>query len=318
MKLKVSIGICARNCESFIKETINSIAAQDYPPNLMELIFVDDGSEDKTLEIVQNCLSQIDISSKVFHTPWKGLGHARNIVVTHAKGKYILWIDGDMIISKNYVSRLIEFMEKNPRIGIAKGKQALKIGSSLLATLEAYSRAAGRMLDYLSPKARYKSLGTGGAIYRKEIFEKIGKFDENLKGYGEDSDIEIRAKNAGFLLTTVNVNFSDFERHGLTWKNLWEKYWLRGYYGYYFFHKHKSLLKHYRMIPPAAFLAGIYASFKLYRLTGLKAVFLIPFLNIFKTTAWYIGFLTRELKKVSVSKQSRIRDIHLCKNYSYK
>jgi len=295
MKPKVTVGVCVKNGEDCVKKAIDSIVDQDFPHELMELILVDDGSEDNTLSIIQECISKIDIPAKVFHTSWKGLGHARNMVAANAEGDFILWVDGDMIISRDFVTNLVKFMEQHPEVGIAKGKQALEPGGNLLATLEAYSRAAGRMVDYRSEKARSKALGTGGSIYRVEAIEKVGGFDQDLRGYGEDLDIELRVRAAGWSLHTVDTNFSDYEKYKLTWKILWKKYWLRGYYAHYFLHKHVGLIKHYKMLPPAAFLAGLLHAHILFSLTNHKAVFLLPFQDLIKMSAWYIGFIRSHL-----------------------
>ena len=166
-KPKVTVGVCVRNSEDFIKETIESILAQDYPHELMELIFVDDGSEDNTLSVIQSYVPTIDFKTKVFHTSWKGLGHARNTVVVNAEGDFILWIDGDMVISSDFVRKLVEFMEQRCKVGITKGKQALKPGANLLATLETYSRAASRMVDYESKKARWKAQYIGLSLFEE-------------------------------------------------------------------------------------------------------------------------------------------------------
>lgn len=291
MKQKVTVGVCVRNCEDFIKEAIESILQQDFPHELMELIFVDDGSEDSTPSIINSFVPKLDMCVKVFHHEWKGLGATRNVVVNNANGEYIIWVDGDMILAKDYVSKLVEFMEQHPKVGIAKGKQALECGGNLLATLETYARAAGRMVNYQSEKARSKSLGTGGSIYRIEALWQAGGFDENLRGYGEDSDVEIRVRAVGWSMDTIDANFLDYERHGLEWKSLWSRYWLRGYYTHYFLHKNRGLLKHYRMFPPAAFLSGLLSACTLFRLTGRKAVFLLPFQSMFKMSAWYFGFI---------------------------
>jgi glycosyltransferase involved in cell wall biosynthesis len=295
MKPEVSIGVCVRNCENYVKEAIDSILAQDFPHELMEVIVVDDGSEDSTLSIIQDCVSSIDIPIKVFHTSWRGLGRARNMVTANAIGNFILWVDGDMLLSKDFVRKLVGFMKQHPDVGIAKGRQALKPGRNLLATLEAYSRAAGRMVDYKSEKGRLKALGTGGAVYRIKVIKQVGGFDENLRGYGEDWDIEIRVRAAGWSLCAIDADFLDYERHGITWKGLWSRYWIRGYYTHYFLHKNRGMLKHYRMFPLAAFLSGLLYAFTLFKLTGQKAVFLLPFQSVFKMTAWYVGFLRSHL-----------------------
>jgi glycosyltransferase involved in cell wall biosynthesis len=291
MKPKVTVGVCVRNCEDLIKDTIDSIIEQDFPHELMEIVFVDDGSEDKTLSIINSYVPEMDIRGKVVHHEWRGLGHARNEVVANAEGDFILWVDGDMVLSKDYVRKQVEFMKQHPEVGIAKGKQALESGRNLLATLETYSRAAGRMVDYSSEKTRSKALGTGGSIYRVEAILQAGKFDENLRGYCEDWDIETRVRAASWSLSTTGAEFLDYERYGLTWKLLWSRYWLRGYHTHYFLHKNMGLLKHYRMLPPVAFLTGFLHAHTLFKLTREKMVFFLPFQYVFKMTAWYFGFI---------------------------
>jgi glycosyltransferase involved in cell wall biosynthesis len=295
LKPKVTIGVCVRNCEVYIKDTIESILQQDFPHEHMELIFVDDGSKDRTLSIINSFVPKLDMDVKVFRHKWKGLGATRNVVVNNANGEYVIWVDGDMVLSKDFVKTLVEFMEKHPKVGIAKGELSLEPGGNLLATLEMYSRAAGRMVNYQSEKARLKALGTGGAIYRMVAIRHVGRFDENLKGYGEDFDFENRIRRVGWSLQTIGANFLDYERYGIAWKALWKRYWLRGYYSHYFSHKNRGMIVHYRMIPPAAFLSGFLHAHKIFRITQDKAAFLLPFQYVFKMKSWYVGFMQAHL-----------------------
>jgi GT2 family glycosyltransferase len=219
------------------------------------------------------------------------------MVVDNAEGEYIVWVDGDMVISTDYVKKLVEFMDRNPKVGIAKGKQSLEFTSNMLGTLEAYSRAAGKMVNFSSESAYSKSLGTSGSIYRIEAIRQIGGFDKNIRGYCEDWDVEIRVKAAGWLLHLINAIFLDYERRGLTWKDLWTRYWRRGYDTHYFLHKNKDrkLIRHYRMFPPAAFLLGLIHARMLFKLTYRKGVFLLPLQYLFKMMAWYFGFIRSHL-----------------------
>jgi len=292
---KVTIGVCVRNCEGSVKDAIDSIITQDFPHDRIKVVFIDDGSEDRTLSIIQDYIHKMNMSTVVIHTSWKGLGYARNMVIANAEGDYILWVDGDMTLSRDFLRKLVEFMEKNSKAGIVKGRQALLPGRGLLATLEGYSRAAGRMVDYQSRKGRFKAVGTGGALYRIKAVRQVGGFDDNLKGYNEDWDVELRLRQAGWSFHTLNVTFHDYERYGLTWKSLWRRYWLRGYFTHYFLHKNRGMIKHYRMLPPAAFLSGLLGSFTLFRLTRQKVIFFLAFQSTFKMTAWYMGFLRSHL-----------------------
>lgn len=293
---KVTIGVCVRNSAETLIEAIESIRDQDYPHELLEVIFVDDGSQDETSSVIDEYSSSVNATTNVIHTKWSGLGHARNLVLSKASGHYIVWVDGDMVLSKDFVRQLVDHMERNPSVGVAKGKQDLQPGGNLLATLETYSRAVGRMIDYNSSKGRYRALGTGGSIYRTKVIERAQGFDEKLRGYGEDWDAEIRIRAGGWLLDTVDVRFSDYEKYKITWKSLWRRYWLRGYHSHFFLHKNRGLIKHYRMFPPAAFLNGIFQSRLVFRLTNDTEAFLLPLQHVFKTTAWYVGFMQAHLE----------------------
>lgn len=288
----VTIGVCVKNCEDTIKDAIESIMSQDFPHELMEIIVVDGYSKDKTSSIIKDCLKDTRIKTRIFCEN-KGLGYARQMVVDNPKGEYIIWVDGDMVIARDYVKKLVEFMDKHSKIGIAKGRQSLEFKSNMLGILEAYSRAVGKMVNFNSEKAYSKSLGTSGAIYRVETIRRIGGFDKKIRGYCEDWDIEIRVKASGGSLHSINAAYLDYERKGLTWKNLWRRYWRRGYDTHYFLHKYKNmkLIRHYRMFPPAAFLLGIFHSYTLFKLIRKKNVFLLPLQYLFKMTGWYLGFI---------------------------
>jgi len=294
MKPEITIGVCVRNNASTIREAFKSILSQGFPPELIEIIVVVGNSEDDTLPLVNETLKNAETKSKVFCEN-KGLGSARQLVVNNAKGRYIVWVDGDMIITQGYVSKLSKLMEKHPNMGIIKGRQSLEPGQNLLATLEAHARVASKMVDYGSKKASSKVLGTSGCIYRTVAIKKAGGFDENLKGYCEDWDAEIRVRALGWSMSTTDAKYFDYERNRLTWKDLWRRYWLRGYYTHYFLHKKKGLLKHYRMFPFAGAAAGLIDSFKLFKLTGRKSVFLLPLPYFFKLNAWYVGFIHSHL-----------------------
>lgn len=290
--LLLTVGLCVRNGQSTLNAAINSVANQDFPHEQMEMIFVDDGSTDKTAEILNEYAAKKDIPAKVFSHAWRGIGYGRNVVAKNAEGKYILWVDGDMVLSPGYIPRIVDFMEKNPQFAITKGVQELRYGGNLFATLELLSRASSRMVDYSSEKTSSKALGTGGAIYRTEAIKQAGYFDDTLTRYGEDQDIEIRIRKNGWKLASINVSFQDYERLGIKWKSLYKRYYVRGYCTHYFLHKNPGLIKLYKMLPPAVFLAGILQAQKIFRKTHYRQAYLLPFHNMLKMYAWYIGFVS--------------------------
>lgn len=284
--IMVTIGVCVRNCSSTLGRAIESIMAQDYPHELMEVIFVDDGSEDETLSIIKEYASKMDMEVKIFHHEWRGLGFTRNVVVKNASGKYIIWLDGDMALPKDFVRKQLEFIELDPKIGVVGGKPALHLKGNLVTVLEnivpvAYRIKYGKQAKNLP--------GTGGSIFRVEAIRHVGGFDEDIKGSGEDIDVIYRIKTAGWLVYRDYAVF--YEGYEDTWKKLWNKYFWHGYGGHYFFHKNRSVAKIYGMVPPISFFVGLFFSSAAYKITRKKVFFLLPFHYVFKRTAWCLGFI---------------------------
>jgi glycosyltransferase involved in cell wall biosynthesis len=290
MNPKVTVGICVRNCESYIKDAIDSILNQDFPNELMEVIFVDDGSEDNTLSIIKEYTSQMDMEVKIFHHQWRGLGPSRNVVVKNASGKYIIWIDGDMILPKGHVQKQVEFMEKNPKVGIGKARYDFFDENSLVALLE---NLPFMMYDSKDVLLDLKLPGTGGAIFRVEALRQIGGFDEHLKGVGEDQDVAFRVKVSGWRIERTPTYF--FERRVQSWKGLWQKYSWYGYGSYYLYRKNRSIFSLFRMNPIAGFVAGVLYIRDVYKLTRNKSIFILPRHYTFKLLGWCCGFAKAQL-----------------------
>lgn len=283
MKPKVTIGVCVRNCQDTISEAIQSILTQDFPHELMEIIFVDE-SEDNTLSIIKECASKVDMKIKIFHYKGKGLGYSRNVVVNNAHGDYIVWVDGDNVLPPDHVRKQVEFMEGNPNVGIGKARYMMP-KESLVAILENIPF----MVSDKKPEIKTLKLpGTAGTICRLEVIKQAGGFDSDLKGTGEDQDVAYRVAAMGLLISRTPAFF--YERRVNTWRKLWNKYFWYGYGDHDLYCKNRKIFSLYRMNPLAGFIAGALYIHDAYELTNYKVVFLLPFHFAFKMFAWCLGF----------------------------
>ena len=297
-QLFVTIGVCVRNSASTIREAIESIIRQTYPHELIEVIFVDDGSEDETLSIINSYIPRMDMNVKVFHHKWKGLGPSRNVVVNNARGKYIIWVDGDMILPQDHVEKQVEFMEQNPNVGIGKAQYGqLRNDDSIVSFLENIPFV---IFDAKNIPLDVKLPGTGGAIFRVEALRKVGGFDESLKGVGEDQDVAYRIKEAGWEIKRTTAHF--YERRVNSWRKLWHKYFWYGYGNYHLYRKNRSIFRLSRMNPLAGFLIGALFINSAYKLTFNKKVFLLPLQYAFKQIAWCLGFIKSQVQKLKSEK----------------
>jgi glycosyltransferase involved in cell wall biosynthesis len=296
--VKVTVGLCIKDAEATIKDAMESVLSQDFPHESMELLVVDGCSRDKTLLIIRDKLKNAFIQNKVFSENC-GLGHARQMVVDNADGDYIVWVDSDMILTKDYIRKQVEFMEQHPKLGIAGGEFGIFPGKTRCATLENLVYVAVSFMQTRKMKLfprrgeQHRFIGTEGSIYRVKAVRQVGGFDTNMKGAGEDVDVAYKIKCAGWELERTDATFYESCRE--SWKDLWNQYLWYGYGGHYISHKSKQLAPLYEMTPLVGFLVGIVYSFIAYGISKRKLSFLIAFHYVFKRIAWCAGFIKGHL-----------------------
>lgn len=172
MKTEVSVVIPTYNEEENISRCINSLLVQSYRD--FEIIIVDDGSTDKTREIVLG-YSKENKKVKLVIGPHKGPGFSRNAGAKKAKGKILVFVDADMEFDQNYLKELIKPIKNKEAIGTEDGKQIA------INTENIWSKCWGSYTtEYLNKEE--------GQIFRailKKEFDRMGGFDPSL-GYADD------------------------------------------------------------------------------------------------------------------------------------
>lgn len=290
-KVEVTIGVCVKNSEKTIGRAIQSVVDQDYPSELMEVVVVDGDSKDRTLSIVTKTLSKGGRNVRIYSDRGGGLGKARQIVVENAHGSYIIWVDGDVVLLKDLVKRHVEFLRKNPRVGVAVGEY-VNLGGTLVASLQSLRKHA--VYSGHTPKRGVPPPDANGAIYLVQAVRDVGGFDQNIKGAGEDLDLIMRIVRNGWLFC---LNRRAKFRHAFkdTWRDLWaEQFWF-GYGHHYLKHKHKDLISLWRSAPPLSFPFGLKRASDAYRLTSKKKSFLLPLLFLFENVGMWCGFMRGHL-----------------------
>ena len=294
MKPKVSIGVCAKNAQDTICFAIESVMQQDFNHNLIEIVFVDDGSDDNTLKIMKETASTIDFRVKIFSSGWRGIGKARNTVVENAEGEYIVWLDSDEIIEGDFLRKQIELMELNPQAGIAMGKLGLLPDANILLTLDHLPYVAEfSTRDCNNPS---KLPGTGGTTYRLAAVKEVGGFNEEFQGACEDTEVAYRMTKAGW--SVIRGEGLYYESHGQmsTLGTSWTRSIKRGISSRKLFDKNNIFFSFYRINPFASLLVSFRYAVLSYLLTKRKISFLLPFYFTFKMTAWFLGFTRTEKK----------------------
>jgi len=195
---KISIIILSYNSEKYIENCINSCLNQSLLP--YEIIVVDNDSKDQSKQIISKFSSIITF----FLPKNKGFTGGMNYGFHQSKGDYILFLNADIILDKNYLSEIIKPFHFDPRIGTITGKfyrmnQPGKIdavGNKLTLRLTLKNN---RNYD----KASYVFAANGCApLYKRKMINDLmfndQFYDEHFFCFLEDSDIAIRAFYQGW------------------------------------------------------------------------------------------------------------------------
>jgi glycosyltransferase involved in cell wall biosynthesis len=181
----ISCIVPVHNGERYLRETLNSIAAQTYRP--IEIIVVDDGSTDRTAEI----LAEMEISLRVFEQDDQGPSAARNLGCHCADGELVAFLDQDDLWHPEKLTRQMARFESRPELDICIA-HAQMFWVDELREEEARLRhqARGRVVPGYT---------TGALLARKVVFQKYGDFDSSL-WFGDSAEWFVRLAEQGAVM----------------------------------------------------------------------------------------------------------------------
>lgn len=222
--VEVSVIIVTWNAEKFITKCLDSVFSQS--DNNFEIIVVDNGSKDKTKLLLKEYSSRMLLIENEVNM---GFCYANNQALKITKGRYILTLNSDVILDKNYSFNLKEFLAVHNDVGMVQGK-FLKMDGKTIDSLGLYLSRARRFFDiannrldsddYNQPREIFGPCAAA-AMYKKELLENIktrdGYFDNRFFFLVEDFDIAWRARKKGwkamFTPNAICYHYRDSSRH---------------------------------------------------------------------------------------------------------
>ena len=195
---KVSIVIPAYNEQENIAACLKSIFSSNYPEKNIEVLVIDDGSNDKTKEIVKGFKGV-----RLLEQNHLGKVEALNNGFRSASNEHVITIDADTVLDKNAITELMARFTDS-KIGAVTGVAKIKNKNMWLCSFQnieymynCFIREAFSGLFRLSP-------GICGALtcYRKSIVQKIGGFTKNTAA--EDFDVSMHIKKNGYDVVATN------------------------------------------------------------------------------------------------------------------
>lgn len=230
----VSLIVPCRNEVNYIPFIIKNILEQNYPKELIEVFIIDGLSDDGTVEYIQKFVHKYNFI-KFLNNPYKVVPYALNIGIKNAKGDIIIRLDAHAEYPKNYISTLVNYLEKLnadnvggvwetvPSVNTHKAKSIAIALSSPFGVGDATYRLASSDVEYIEVDT------VPFGCYRRDVFDRIGLFDEQLTR-NQDNEFNERLRKAGgkiYLIPSLKIKYYARENYS----KLFKMFYQYGYFG---------------------------------------------------------------------------------------
>lgn len=229
----LSVVIVSYNTKNITQKCINTLTLSlRYSPNLaVEIIVVDNGSSDGSVGMLKKLKTDLRSGAgekfkTIFNNENLGFAKANNEALAVVEGKYILFLNSDVLIHDVNFEDLIYYMNKNPEVGALTVRVRLPDGQIDMASHRGFPTVwssftyftkletlfkkvpklskifGGYHLTHLDLNTIHEIDSPSGAFYftRKSVLDKVHGFDTKFFMYGEDLDLSYRIKKLGYKI----------------------------------------------------------------------------------------------------------------------
>lgn len=222
----VSIIVPMYNEERYVQQFVQCMISQDYPPDRLEVLLVDGGSSDGTLEIARQVAQQHG-HFRLLHNPGRTQPCGVNTGVMEARGQYVSRADVHVGYPPDYIRACITAMQSYD-VGCVGGVINTQPGDDshvarAIAIVQSHPFGVGNSYDRISTKARIVD-AVAFPTCRRELFERIGLYHELLPRH-EDVEFYSRIRRAGgklMVLPSIRTTYYSRPTIGGLLKQAWQ------------------------------------------------------------------------------------------------
>ncbi len=201
----VSVIIPVRNERATLPRLLDQVLAQNYPPDRYEILVVDGHSTDGTADLVRRRFSDRAVPVRILDNPDPHLSAGRNAGLRVAHGEIVLFLNGHCAVpSRNLIEDSVALLQRTAAGCLCRPQPLLAPAATDAGEVIAQARASWLGRDLLECDPNHAGLINavrGGATYRREVFERIGLFDESFDAC-EDQELNTRLHRAGITAFT--------------------------------------------------------------------------------------------------------------------
>jgi len=255
----ISLLLPIRNEEVYIPACLNSLRAQDYPANRIEILVADGMSTDNTKQIVTDWMQQ-DRRVRIYDNPQQIVPTGLNLLIPQAKGDILIRVDGHCVLASDYVSKCVRHLLNGDVDGV--GGPMHSIGQDLISQATAIAMSSKFGVGNSSFRTETGQTKLADTVpfpaYTREIIEKVGLYDEELVR-NQDDEYNYRIRKAGGKILLAEDVHSDYFSRG-SFAKLWKQYFQYGFWKVRVFQKHPKQMSPRQFVPPLFVLALLSAA----------------------------------------------------------
>ena len=250
----VSVIMPIRNEREYIADAIQALLSQDHLPASYEVLVVDGMSDDGTREIVGDICAR-NPRVRLLDNPQRIVSSALNIGVAESRGEVIIRVDGHTRVAPDFVRSNLQLLEEHPEAWSVGGPIAHRGKTSFARGVAAAMSSRFGVGGATHRNERYEGYAEGAVFpaFRRDVFDKVGTFDETLVR-NQDDEFNFRVTNGGGkIFISPRVKHEYYVRGSL--KSLARQYLQYSYWKVAVFRKHKKIIAA-RHLAPVAFVIG--------------------------------------------------------------
>jgi glycosyltransferase involved in cell wall biosynthesis len=211
----VSVIIPVYNGEMYLEEAVESIKQQNYEP--LEIILVDDGSTDSTAKIAENMHGNI----RYVYQSNSGPAAARNRGLKMARGNIMAFLDADDLWPATKLHIQVLRLIKKPLLEVVMGRtKFIKMPGAPDVRFD---------IRFEGPENTLPSVPLASGLFKKSVFDKVGRFDESLQ-YSEEHDWFLRARELDVsieILKDITLYYRIHDKNMSHKEDLWKQFMIK-------------------------------------------------------------------------------------------
>ncbi|MBW2338970.1 MAG: glycosyltransferase family 2 protein [Deltaproteobacteria bacterium] len=195
----LSVIVVNYNTADFLVRCLNSIASQTQIDS--EVIVVDNASQDNSLDLIRNNFPWVIVIANERNL---GFARANNLALKTCRADYVYFLNPDTEVMGRCFRNMIDFMDQRPEVGLAGTRIVNPDGSPQSSIEKRYPGEKYAKQELRDLKGNIAWVMGASMIARRGIVEDLGGFDEDFFLYGEEQDLCLRIRKAGWTIEYIN------------------------------------------------------------------------------------------------------------------